>query len=134
MRDPAVLAVFALRITADERASIEAGAPIVRPFWPLLVSAVSADGGAAWTFGPVTLYRHALPHHVLRGMARAHAGGPARDPHADAGLGRLRLTRFDEGPPAWKMSTCHLHSSDSPPTFSTLLPMSSAITAATTSR
>ena len=34
MRDPAVLAVFAVRITAAEIASIEAGLPAVRPFWP----------------------------------------------------------------------------------------------------
>lgn len=34
MRDPAVLAVFAVRITAAEHAAILAGRPIVRPFWP----------------------------------------------------------------------------------------------------
>ena len=34
MRDPAVIAVFALRVTAAELASIEAGLPIARPFWP----------------------------------------------------------------------------------------------------
>lgn len=97
MRDPAVLAVFALRITAGERASIEAGAPIVRPFWPpvrcrgsvvglhvagavigeaLLVSAVSADGGCAWTFGPVALYRLPLPHQEPRGMSSAMPAAP----------------------------------------------------------
>lgn len=90
MRDPAVLAVFALRITADERLRIEAGAPIVRPFWPpmrcrgsvvglhvagevvgeaLLVGATAVAGGCTWTFGPVVLYRRALPHPEPRGMS-----------------------------------------------------------------
>lgn len=34
MRDPAVLAVFALRVTAAEFATLASGAPIVRPYWP----------------------------------------------------------------------------------------------------
>ncbi len=34
MRDPAVLALYAVRVTAKEFASIRAGAPIVRPYWP----------------------------------------------------------------------------------------------------
>ena len=90
MRAPAVLAVFALRITAVEHASLSAGRPIVRPFWPpmccrgavvglqvagevlgesLLSSAVSAPDGCAWTFGPVITYARRLPHPVPRGMA-----------------------------------------------------------------
>ena len=97
MRDPAVLAVFALRVTAAEHAAILANLPIVRPFWPparcrdsvvglqvgaevlgeaLLVSAVAADGGCAWTFGPVTLYRHALSHPVPRGMSSPMPAAP----------------------------------------------------------
>ena len=97
MRDPAVHAVFAVRITADEHASIAAGLPIARPFWPpmccrasvvglqvgaevvgeaLLVSVVSADGGAAWAFGPVTLYRRSLLHPVPRGMSSSMPEAP----------------------------------------------------------
>ena len=34
MRDPAVLAVFALRVTAAEFATLASGAPIVRLYWP----------------------------------------------------------------------------------------------------
>ena len=33
-RDPAVRAVFALRVTAAELAAIEAGQPVRRPAWP----------------------------------------------------------------------------------------------------
>ena len=97
MRDPAVLAVFALRVTADEHARLVVGLPIVRPFWPpvrcrgsvvglqvggevvgeaLLVSAVSTDGGAAWTFGPVTPYHRALPHPAPRGMSSPMPAAP----------------------------------------------------------
>lgn len=107
MRDPAVLAVFAVRITAAEIASIEAGLTAVRPFWPpgrcrgavvglqigdavvgeaLLASVVSVAGGAAWTFGPVTTYLRRLPH-AGPGHVVAHAGGPARNPHPCAKLG-----------------------------------------------
>ena len=97
MRDPAVLAVFALRITAAEHERIAAGLPIARPFWPpvrcrasvvglhvtgavvgeaLLVSAAAADGGAAWTFGSVVLYRRPLPHPVPRGMSSPMPAAP----------------------------------------------------------
>ena len=76
MRDAAVLAVFALRITAAEHAAILGGLPIARPFWPparcrgsvvglqvgeqvlgeaLLMSTTAADGGCAWAFGPATM-------------------------------------------------------------------------------
>ena len=34
MRDPAVLAVFALRVTVAEFAALASGAPIVRLYWP----------------------------------------------------------------------------------------------------
>lgn len=97
MRDPAVLAVFAVRITAAEHAAILAGRPIVRPFWPtvscracvvglhvagevlgeaLLSSAMSAPGGCAWTFGPVTTYARPLPHPVPRGTASPMPAAP----------------------------------------------------------
>lgn len=97
MRDPAVLAVFALRVTAAEHAAILASLPIVRPFWPparcrgsvvglqvgaevvgeaLLVSAVAADGGAAWAFGPVTIYARRLPHPAPRGMSSPMPAAP----------------------------------------------------------
>ena len=90
MRDPAVLAVFAIRITAAEHAAILAGLPIARPFWPparcrgsvvglqvgtevvgeaLLAEVAAVDGGAAWAFGPVTCYRRRLPHTIGRGMS-----------------------------------------------------------------
>ena len=90
MRDPAVIAVFALRVTAAELASIEAGLPIARPFWPpqrcrgsvvglqvahevmgeaLLASVASIAGGASWSFGPVTPYLRRLPHTLGRGMS-----------------------------------------------------------------
>ena len=82
MRDPAVLAVFALRVTAAEFATLASGAPIIRPYWPpvpcrgavvglhagsevlgeaLLSGVVAVAGGAAWTFGAVTLYARRLP-------------------------------------------------------------------------
>lgn len=97
MRDPAVLAVFAVRITAAEHAAILAGRPIVRPFWPtvscracvvglhvagevlgeaLLSSAMSAPGGCAWTFGPVTTYARRLPHPAPRGMSSQMPAAP----------------------------------------------------------
>jgi len=90
MRDPAVLALYAVRVTAEEYASIRAGVPIVRPFWPpgrcrgavvglqvggdvvgeaLLGDVAPVAGGAAWTFGPVTLYLRRLPHALGRGMS-----------------------------------------------------------------
>ena len=90
MRDPAVIAVFALRVTAAELASIEAGLPIARPFWPpqrcrgsvvglqvahevtgeaLLASVAPVAGGASWSFGPVTSYLRRLPHALGRGMS-----------------------------------------------------------------
>ena len=90
MRDPAVLALYAVRVTAEEYTSILAGVPIVRPFWPpgrcrrcvvglqvggavvgeaLLGEVVSVAGGAAWAFGPVTPYLRTLPHVLGRGMS-----------------------------------------------------------------
>lgn len=89
MRDPAVLAVFTLHLSAAELAAVLAGASIVRPFWPpqscrgsvvglhaegavhgeALLAGVQAaeDGpGARWSFGPVTRYARALPHVASR--------------------------------------------------------------------
>lgn len=87
MRDPAVLAVFALHLTAAEFAAVLAGVPIVRHFWPpvtcrekglavdgalgmqphdRLAGVQAADGGCRWSFGPVTRYRCALPHVASR--------------------------------------------------------------------
>jgi len=96
MRDPAVLAVHAVRITAAEHAAIVAGWRILRPFWPpmacrdcvvglqvggevlgeALLTFVASDGGCAWMFGPVTLYRHALPHPAPRGMSSPMPAAP----------------------------------------------------------
>jgi len=97
LRDPAVLAVFAVRITAAELASIEAGLPIARPFWPpgrcrgavvglqvgdavvgeaLLASVASVAGGASWAFGSVTRYLHSLPHTLGRGMSSHMPAAP----------------------------------------------------------
>lgn len=90
MRDPAVLALYAVRVTAEEFASIRAGVPIVRPYWPpgrcrgavvglqvggdvlgeaLLTGVTSTHGGAAWAFGAVTPYLRTLPHVLGRGMS-----------------------------------------------------------------
>ena len=90
MRDPAVLAIFAVRMTAEEYARILAGAPVVRPFWPpqrcrgcvvglqvggevlgeaLLGDVASVAGGASWAFGSVTPYLRRLPHVLGRGMS-----------------------------------------------------------------
>ena len=97
MRDPAVLAVFAVRITAAEFASIEVGQPIARPFWPpgrcrdsvvglqvgdvvvgeaLLGHVAATHGGALWSFGPVTPYLRRLPHPVGRGMSSPMPAAP----------------------------------------------------------
>jgi hypothetical protein len=97
MRDPAVLAVFALRITAAEHARLAAGLPIVRPYWPpqscrgsvvglhvagevlgeaLLTCAAAPDGGCAWSVGPVTTYARRLPHPAPRGMASPMPAAP----------------------------------------------------------
>ena len=98
MRDPAVLAVHTVCITANEHAAIVAGRPILRPFWPpmpcrgavvglhlagevlgeaLLTSASAANaGGCAWTFGPVTTYARRLPHPSPRGMASSMPAAP----------------------------------------------------------
>jgi len=92
VRDPAVLAVFALHLSAAELAAVLGGAPILRPVWPpmqcrgavvglhadgavvgeaLLVDATAEqdDPGARWTFGPVTRYARPLTHARTRGMA-----------------------------------------------------------------
>lgn len=89
MRDPAVLAVHAVRLTAEEFARISAGRPILRSFWPpmacrdsivglhvgaevlgeALLTFAASDGGCAWTFGPVTTYTRRLPHPAPRGMS-----------------------------------------------------------------
>jgi len=90
MRDPAVLALYAVRVTAEEYANILAGVPIARPFWPpgrchrcvvglqvggvvvgeaRLGEVVPVAGGASWAFGPVMLYLHSLPHVLGRGMS-----------------------------------------------------------------
>lgn len=105
MRDPAVLAIFAVRVTAEEYASILAGAPVVRQFWPpqrcrgcvvglqvggevlgeaLLGEVVGVAGGALWTFGPVTPYLRRLPHVLGRGMS---------SPMPEAPCGTLTLAR-----------------------------------------
>lgn len=90
MRDPAVLAIYAVRVTAEEYARILAGAPVARPFWPpqrcrgcvvglqvggevvgeaLLGDVAPVAGGASWAFGPVTPYLRSLPHVLGRGMS-----------------------------------------------------------------
>ncbi len=97
MRDPAVLAVFVLCVTAAEFAALASGAPIVRLYWPpvpcrgsvvglhvggevigeaLLSGVVAVAGGAAWTFGPVTLYARRLPHPPPRGMSSPMPAAP----------------------------------------------------------
>lgn len=96
MRDPAVLALYAIRVTAEEFASIREGAPIVRPFWPpgrcrgavvglqvggnvlgeaLLAGVTPTHGGAAWAFGAVTPYLRTLPHVLGRGMSSPKGKG-----------------------------------------------------------
>lgn len=97
-RDPAVLAVYALHLTAAELDTVLAGAPIVRPFWPpmtcrgavvglhaegavvgeaLLASAVADPaGGCRWSFGPATRYHRALPHARSRRMASPMPAAP----------------------------------------------------------
>jgi len=97
MRDPAVLALYAVRITVDEHARLAAGLPIVRPFWPpvrcrgsvvglqvddevvgeaRLTDVSSVAGGASWAFGPVTPYLRNLPHTRGRGMSSPMPAAP----------------------------------------------------------
>lgn len=89
-RDPAVVAVHALHLTAEELAEAEAGRPIRRPYWPpqrcqgvvvglcaggLVLGEARVDaashpeGGAAWTLGPIARYRRPLQHAHGRGMS-----------------------------------------------------------------
>jgi hypothetical protein len=105
MRDPAVLALYVVRVTAEEFASIRAGVPIVRPYWPpgrcrgavvglqvggdvigeaLLAGVTSTRGGATWAFGVVTPYLRTLPHVFGRGMS---------SPMPEAPLGTLTPAR-----------------------------------------
>ena len=100
MRDPAVLAVFALHLSAAELAAVLAGAPILRPYWPpapcrgsvvglhaegtvageaLLagVQAAEESGVVRWTFGPVTRYLRPLAHTRSRGMASPMPAAPS---------------------------------------------------------
>lgn len=106
MRDPAVLAVFALRLSAAELAAVLAGVPIVRPFWPpvtcrgsvvglhaegavhgeaLLAGVQAAEGGCRWSFGPVTRYlRPDAPSHPMLPAAPVGTLTPAR-------LGQLQI-------------------------------------------
>jgi len=105
MRDPAVFAIFAVRVTADELALIREGMAIVRPFWPpvrcrgavvglqvggevvgeaLLSNVAPVAGGASWAFGPVTSYLRSLPHVLGRGMS---------SPMPEAPRGTLTPTR-----------------------------------------
>ena len=97
MRDPAVLALYALHLSAAELAAVLAGLPIVRPFWPpvtcrgsvvgmhaegavhgeaLLAGVQAADCGCRWSFGPVARYARALPHTRTRGMASPMPAAP----------------------------------------------------------
>lgn len=98
MRDSAVLAVHAVRITAAEHAAIVAGWRILRPFWPPMVCrgvvvglhveghvvgeallTCAADpfaSGCAWSFGPVTTYTRPLPHPSPRGMSSPMPAAP----------------------------------------------------------
>ena len=97
-RDPAVLAVHALHLTAAELDAVLAGRPIVRPFWPpmqcrgavvglhaegvvvgeALLASFESDpaGGCRWSFGPATLYRQTLPLHRSRRMAGLMPAAP----------------------------------------------------------
>jgi hypothetical protein len=107
MRDPAVLAVYAVHLSPVELDAVLAGASIVRPYWPPVscrgavvglhaagavvgeallagVQAAEGGGGVRWTFGPVTRYLRALPCARSRGMA-------APMPHAP--VGTLTLAR-----------------------------------------
>lgn len=108
MRDPAVLAVFALHMSAAELAAVLDGASIVRPFWPpqqcrgavvglhaegavvgealLFGFASNPEGGCLWSFGPVTRYARALPHPLASRRAMA-------SPMPAAPLGTLTISR-----------------------------------------
>ena len=99
MRDPAVLAVFALHLSAAELTAVLGGAPIVRRFWPpqqcrgavvglhaegavvgeALLSGFTSDpeGGCRWSFGPATRYARALPHPLASRRAMPRAIGTA---------------------------------------------------------
>ena len=89
MRDPAVLAVFALRVTAAEFAALVSGAPIVRLYWPpvpcrgsvvglhvgevigeALLSGVVAVAGGAADIGSSKPLRTQGLHHEMRTMPR----------------------------------------------------------------
>jgi hypothetical protein len=103
MRDPAVLAIFAVRVTAEEYASILADAPVVRPFWPpqrcrgcvvglqvggevlgeaLLGKVASIAGGASWAFGPVMPYLRRLTAVFVKGTNDKHIAIASCDPIA----------------------------------------------------
>lgn len=98
MRDPAVLAIHAVKLTAGEFAALSTGRRILRPFWPPMlcrgvvvglhveghvvgeaILTCAADpyaSGCAWTFGPVTTYTRPIPHPAPRGMSSAMPATP----------------------------------------------------------
>lgn len=97
MRDPAVQALYALHLRAEELAAVLGGQTLRRPVWPpqrcqgavvglcaggLVVGearldvASHADGGACWSFGPVVGYARPLPHVHGRGMSSPMPAAP----------------------------------------------------------
>lgn len=98
MRDPAVLAIHAVKLTAGEFAALSTGWRILRPFWPpmlcrgvvvglhveshvvgeamLTCAADTLTSGCAWSLGPVTTYASPIQHPAPRGMSSAMPATP----------------------------------------------------------
>jgi len=95
MRDPAVLAVFTLHLSAAELAAVLAGASIVRPFWP----PQSCRGSVVGLHAEGAVHGEAL----LAGVQAAEEGPGSRramsSPMPAAPLGTLGQAEII-GPPA----------------------------------